>query len=179
MLGGHDKPPWTTNHLTEGCGNRGTLYDLRTPKPEQYLENHRTTPEPERPYHQRHEDLPCPGQRWYPGPRSQAKSNLRRSWADRIPRSAHFTPKCLATGGPTIPIVARCHHTARKVHSKSTNLGTVFTRILSSLTKLTQQHNQTIPHSWTSPQQEETQFSQTAPQENQEHMNPGQQQHFN
>ena len=65
----------------------------------------------------------------------------------RIPRSVHFTSKCLTTlviGGPTIPIIARRYYIVRNVHSESTKLGTVFTRILSSLTKPTWQHSQII-----------------------------------
>ena len=94
----------------------------------------------------------------------------------------HVTPKNDATsvtGGPTIPIVVRCHYTARGVQSESTTLATVSLIILSRLTKPAWQHSQTIPTSQTSPQQGEPQVSQTAPQESQEHMCPGQQENFN
>ena len=99
----------------------------------------------------------------------------------RIPCNVHVTPKSYAasvTGGPTIPIVARRHHIARDVHSESTTLATVSSIILSRLIKPARQHSQTIPSSPTSPQ-EESQFSQTVTQKNQEHMCPGQQQNFN
>ena len=88
----------------------------------------------------------------------------------QIPRMVHLTPKCLTTsvtGGLTILIVARRHHTAQNVYSVSTNLATVSTIILCSPTKPTRQHSQIIPSSRRSPQ-----FSQTAPQEKQEHMHP-------
>ena len=118
-------------------------------------------------------ELLCPW--WYLGPQPQAKLGRHMSWAD-------LTPKCLktsVTGGPTIPIaITLHHHTARNVYSESTNLATVSTRILCSPTKQTWQHSPIILSSRTNPQQDETQCSQTAPQENQ-YMCPGQQQNFN
>ena len=111
----------------------------------------------DQPCYHRHVDPPRPGQRWYPGQRP------RLGW---IPRGAHFTQKCLTTlvtGGPTIPNVARRHDTTRNVHSESTNRGTVLMIILINLTKPTRKHNQIISSNPINPQQEETQFSQTAP----------------
>ena len=78
-----------TNPLTEGRGISGARHDRRTPRPGQCSGNHRAATGPERPYHQKHEALPRPGQRRYPGPRPQAKSSLRRSWADHTKYASH------------------------------------------------------------------------------------------
>ena len=153
--------------LAEGRGNPGARHDRRAP------DNVREITE----QHPDQRGLFIKGMKPY---HIQAKLSLRTSWAD--PMKCAFHTEMFDHFGHRQANYSNCGQTpshCTKCTQWKYKSGHSFTRILSSLTKPTRKHSQTISRSRTSPQQEETQFSQTAPQDNQEHMFPCQQQNFN